>query len=274
VLPTPADARGRPWTRYRVGPVVVDAVRRDEVVSAFVARAAGGPGLRAGYVNAHVFERLHHDAELARAMERLDLVFCDGWGALLGLRALGAALPDRMTPPDFVDEILAGWAASGGRVFVLGDEIAAAAAMASKLHDRWPGIAAGHHHGFYSEADEAPLLDRIRSSGAGLVLAGMGTPRQELWIANLGERAPELSALAVGGLYRWYTGLESRGPRWLTDHGFEWLCRLVVQPRKVARRYLVGLPRFAFRVVSMRIRGARAEPATSPARPAIPRPPD
>jgi N-acetylglucosaminyldiphosphoundecaprenol N-acetyl-beta-D-mannosaminyltransferase len=79
-------------------------------------------------------------------------------------------------------------------------------------------------------------------------------------MADLRARAPELSALAVGGLFRWYTGTEHRGPRWLTDHGFEWLCRLVVQPRKVAGRYLVGLPRFAWRIARLRLRGERARP--------------
>jgi N-acetylglucosaminyldiphosphoundecaprenol N-acetyl-beta-D-mannosaminyltransferase len=86
----------------------------------------------------------------------------------------------------------------------------------------------------------------------------MGMPRQELWIERARGALPGCSFLAVGALFRWYTGIERRGPRWLTDHGFEWLCRLFVQPRKVARRYLLGLPRFAARVAWLKLRGARA----------------
>ncbi len=251
----------RPWRRYRVGPVVVDAIRRSELVDALVAASSGGEGRSAAYVNAHVFELLHSDRELAAATETMDMVFCDGVGALLGFRALGAVVPERMTPPDFIDEVLRDLRDRGGTVFLLGDETDVVARMSEVLEDRWPGIVAGVHHGFFPPSDLGSVAARIASSRANLVLVAMGSPRQELTIVALRRAGLGATLLAVGGLFRWYSGVETRGPRWATDHGFEWLFRLLVQPRRTARRYLFGLPRFGLRVVGLRLLGRYARVA-------------
>ncbi len=248
-------ARDR-WARYRLGPVVVDAIRKRELVDELVARASGRGRFATAYVNAHVFEQLHRDPDLARVMSAMDAVFCDGVGALLGFRLLGASLPERMTPPDFIDEILAGVYEKSVTVFLLGDEEEVVAKMAERTNARWPGVVTGHHHGFFAEAELGRVADQVKASGASLVLVAMGTPRQEKTIALLRASGLPQSMLAVGGLFRWCSGTEKRGPRWATDHGFEWLFRLLAQPRRTAHRYLLGLPKFALRIARYRFCGA------------------
>ena len=132
--------------------------------------------------------------------------------------------------------------------------------MRVRVETRWPGLVAGAHHGYFAASEETRVRERIAASGASLVLVAMGMPRQELWMDRNRAALPGCSMLAVGALYRWYTGTERRGPRWLTDSGFEWLARLSIQPRRVWRRYLLGLPRFAWRVLALRLRGVRATP--------------
>lgn len=244
---------------FRIGPARVDDIRCDELVSAIGQSARERQGLRASYVNAHVFELLHRNRVLQEAHARLELIFCDGFGAFLGFRLLGAPIPERMTPPDFIDEILERVADHGGRVFLLGDEARVVDLAAKKMNSRWPFLVVGTHHGYFEPEAIAAIDELVRASGADLLLVAMGTPRQELWLADLDARLPGLTALAVGGLFRWSSGFERRGPRWLTDHGFEWLCRLVVQPRRVASRYFIGLPRFALRILGLLLRGERAQ---------------
>ena len=252
------ESSGRPWRRYRVGPVVVDAIRRPDLVDALVAVSSGGQCRSAAYVNAHVFELLYSDGELAAATEAMDIVFCDGFGALLGFRALGAPVPERMTPPDFIDEVLGELRGRGGTVFLLGDETDVVARMADVLEVRWPGIVAGIHDGFFPPSDLGRVAARVVESRADLVLVAMGSPRQELTIVALRRAGLGASLLAVGGLFRWYSGVETRGPRWATDHGLEWLFRLLAQPRRTVRRYLFGLPRFGLRLAGLRLLGRYA----------------
>lgn len=252
------------WARYRLGPVVVDAVRKRDLVERLVSRSPESGGLTATYVNAHVFDLLHRDPELARVMATMDAVFCDGVGALLGLRLLGARLPERMTPPDFIEEVFAGLYEKGATVFLLGDEGEVAAKMAESTNGRWPGLVAGFHHGFFADADLGRVVDQVRSSGARLVLVAMGTPRQERTIALLRASGLPQNLLAVGGLFRWCSGTDKRGPRWATDHGLEWLFRLLAQPRRTAHRYLLGLPKFALRIARYRFYGAEVMRLKSP----------
>lgn len=244
--------------RYRLGPVVIDAIDREHLLSLVTTACRTGTGLTVGNVNAHCFELLFRDEKFAEVFAKMDVVFCDGYGAKLGLRLLGAQVAERMTPPDFIDALFGQLARSGGRVFLLGDEPAVVEKMVCAVDSRFPGLVAGAHHGFFTVEDEMELEETIRASGASLVLVGMGMPRQEEWIMRSRDSLPRCSMMAVGALFRWYTNTERRGPRWLTDFGFEWFCRLVMQPRRVAHRYLIGLPQFGWRVVRLWLAGQRA----------------
>lgn len=225
-------------------------------MAALLAAATKGECVRATYLNAHNFHLAWNNTPYRDLLRRFDLVFCDGVGLRLGLALLGLRLPQRMTPPDFVDRLFENLARAGLRVFLLGDEADVVAATADRLERRWPGLVGGYHHGFFAEAEAGEIAERISTADCRLVLVAMGSPLQERWIVNLAPRVGG-AWLAVGGLFRWYSGFERRGPRWLTDHGFEWLCRLLVQRRRVARRYLLGLPRFALLLLRLRLLGPR-----------------
>lgn len=247
----------RPYSRYRLGPVVIDTIRRDAMIDALMESVGRRQGLCAGYMNAHTFEALHENRELAEAVAKLGLVFCDGVGARLGLRFLGVPVPERMATPDFIDEIFSKLHQLHRSVFLLGDELQVTSAMATAVEKRWKGLVAGYHHGYFEADQERHVAQKILGSGAVMVLVAMGCPKQEIWMATQGGSLPGVTSLAVGGMFRWYTGYEWRGPRWFTDRGFEWLFRLIVQPRRVARRYLLGLPKFGARVLKYRLRGIR-----------------
>lgn len=246
-----------PVTRYFVGGVVIDALTPDQLIGVLASAADRRTTCTAGYLNAHNFLLAERDPALARTLAGFDVVFCDGVGLRRGLGLLGIDLPARMTPPDFVDRLVGALGRSGGRLFLLGDEPGVAERAAERYEAVAPGVVAGCHHGFFAAEEEAEVVRAIAASDARVILVGMGTPLQEQTIARLADTLPERTWLAVGGLFRWHAGIERRGPRWLTDHGFEWLCRLAVQPRRVGRRYLIGLPRFGLRLLRLRVTGPR-----------------
>lgn len=246
-LPPPVVVLGIPI--HPVSPVLL--------VETLVRWGAGPQQRRVLNVNVHAMNLAHEDAAFRRALQRADLVFCDGHGVRLGARLAGFEIPHRMTPPDWIDDFAAATAAAGQSVFALGDEPGVAETFQSKLIADHAGYqAAGSHHGFFAKhgADNDAVIARINGSGATHVLVGFGMPLQEEWIAANAERLSARILIPVGALFRWHAGVERRAPRWMTDRGLEWLARFGTHPVRHFRRYAIGNPRFLLRVLRSRLR--------------------
>ena len=130
-----------------------------------------------------------------------------------------------------------------------------ATAFQATLAAEHPGYRdAGSHHGFFAKhgADSDAVVDAINASGATHLLVGFGMPLQEMWITEHAARLRVATVLPVGALFRWHAGIETRAPRWMTDHGLEWLARLGSHPLRHFRRYVIGNPRFLLRVIRSR----------------------
>jgi N-acetylglucosaminyldiphosphoundecaprenol N-acetyl-beta-D-mannosaminyltransferase len=213
---------------------------------------------RVFYVNVHAMNLSHRDSDFAADIRSADLVFCDGYGVKLAARLLGEDIPQRMTPPDWIDAFAAATAAAGQRVFALGEELGVADRFQKALARDHSGYAhAGSHHGFFQKKgpENDHVIAMINASAADHLLVGFGMPIQERWIVENADRLRVRTAISVGALFRWRAGFEQRAPRWMSDHGFEWLDRLRRHPVRHFRRYAIGNPLFMLRVMRQRLRG-------------------
>jgi N-acetylglucosaminyldiphosphoundecaprenol N-acetyl-beta-D-mannosaminyltransferase len=185
-------------------------------------------------------------------MERADLVYCDGTGVRLGAWLAGENIPARMTGADWIDDLCALAVRDGLSLFFLGGAPGAASDAADVLQRRHPGLRiVGSASGYNVEAEVVESINRRRPD---ILLVGMGTPTQEKWIDAHRGALDVPVVWAVGALFDFVSGRIPRGPRWMTEHGMEWICRLVAEPRKLWRRYLIGNPYFFYRVVQSRLR--------------------
>lgn len=204
------------------------------------------------YANAHTMNLAGTDSRYRALLNEADLVYCDGTGVQLAARLLGDSLPERMTGADWIHDLARLCADHGHSLFLLGGTQGSAAEAAARLQLQNSGLEiAGTRAGFDLDGD---AIEAIRSSGADILLVGMGSPTQERWIATHRSELDVPVVWAVGALFDFVSGRIPRGPRWMTDHGLEWLCRLAVEPRKLWRRYLIGNPRFLWRVLRTRAR--------------------
>ena len=241
-----------------VGPVRVHDIRRGEIIDA-LAEDAPEPRLVAN-LNAHALNIAYKDLEFLRILNNAYVCFCDGFGIkLLAAMFRRGTIHDRTTMPGFVEEVAARLHREGKRMFLLGDEPGIADAYAAKLDAQWPGVVAGTHHGFILRdgAAEAEALRRIREARASVVCVGMGMPLQEKWIVKHMHDLPPARYMPVGAHFAWSTGARKRGPRWATDNGLEWFFRLIYEPRRMWRRYVIGLPEVTARTALWYLRGGK-----------------
>lgn len=211
-------------------------------------------------VNVHCLNLAYRDPELRRTLNDAPLVFCDGAGVVLGARLLGLPRPDRITYAEWMWS-LAGLAAREGlSLYLLGSGPGVAEEAARRLQLRHPALEiAGAEHGYFDKrpgsGENEAVLARISAADPDVLVVGFGMPLQERWLAANRERLGSGVALAGGAAFDYVSGRARRGPRLLTDNGLEWLARLLLEPRRLWRRYVIGNPLFVARVLRERLRG-------------------
>lgn len=232
--------------------VPIHPISREGTVALLAAAMDRRHPLTVLYANAHAIVLAQDDPQFHADLCAGDLVFCDGMGVWGAASLRGHPLPERFTPPDWIGEVLAQMATAGQRLFLLGGKRHGAERLAARLQERFSGLQLRAHHGFFETqgAEGQAVLTEIRAFRPDLLLVGMGMPRQERWLISQRGAHGATVAMAVGALFDYLVGSTPRGPAWMTDHGLEWLARLWYEPRRLGRRYLIGLPRFAWYVAT------------------------
>jgi len=219
--------------------------------------AESGNRHRVSYVNAHVLNQSLSNPELRRALRDSDLVYCDGYGVRLAARLIGLPVPHRMTGADWIWGIAAMCQESGRSLYLLGSDPGASTEAAAKLRKWYPRLEVrGTHHGYFdlNGPHSDRVLEHIAENPPDVLLVGMGTPQQEMWVEANHDRIEASVVWTVGALFDYVSGRVPRAPYWLADNGLEWIYRLAVEPRRMWRRYLLGNPAFLYRVLHERRR--------------------
>jgi N-acetylglucosaminyldiphosphoundecaprenol N-acetyl-beta-D-mannosaminyltransferase len=208
-------------------------------------------------VNAHCLNLCHESPALRGFFNGADVVFCDGAGVMLAARLLGGHIPERITYADWAWRLAAFAEAEGFSLFLLGARPGVAEEAARRLKARYPALViSGVHHGYFDHAAGSPeneaVLREIQAAKPDILLVGLGMPIQEYWLMENRHCIEAGVALTGGAVFDYVSGELRRGPRFLTDNGLEWLARLLVEPRRLWRRYLFGNPLFLLRVLGQR----------------------
>jgi N-acetylglucosaminyldiphosphoundecaprenol N-acetyl-beta-D-mannosaminyltransferase len=250
--------------RSRIFDIPVDLGRPPELIRRITGWVGSGkPARRVMYLNAHVLNQSRANPALREALEQADLVYCDGYGVRLAAKALDAEIPHRMTGADWIYGLAALCELAGQSVYLLGAEPGVTAEAARRLARWYPRLEiAGTHHGYFDigSAHDDRVVEDINARKPDIVLVGMGTPKQELWVAHNAARLQTDVLWTVGALFDYVSGRVPRAPRWLADNGLEWIFRLAIEPQRMWRRYLLGNPVFISRVMAQaRARHAAAQ---------------
>ena len=233
--------------------IPIDLAQPSDLLRTISGWASEGRTRRVMYVNAHVVNQSRVTAGLGDALRRADLVYCDGYGVRLAARVLKRPVPHRMTGADWIWDLARLCELTGQPLYLLGSEPPLAREAAARLGGRYPRLkVAGAHHGFFDvdSPHNERVIEEIAAHRARIVLVGMGTPKQELWVDRYADRLEGAVVWTVGALFGYVSGRTPRAPRWVADHGLEWSFRLAIEPQRMWRRYLLGNPVFLRRVLA------------------------
>jgi exopolysaccharide biosynthesis WecB/TagA/CpsF family protein len=213
------------------------------------------------YVNAHSLNLAYRDKSYRDALSRAHLVLNDGVGLDLAARMQGRAFPENLNGSDFTLRLLSFAAEKGWRVYLYGGRPGVAAIARERLCDTIAGLEiVGVCDGYDQRAAEEIVAD-IRAASAGVVIVALGQPQQELWLdSHLADTGCHLG-VGVGAFLDFASGRVVRAPRWMNRLGVEWLFRLVQEPGRLWRRYVVGNPLFLCRAWRLRATEWTAAPA-------------
>lgn len=207
------------------------------------------------YANVHTIN-LAQESDFFRAYlnQTADIVFCDGFGVKWGAKLAGLHIPERYTPPDWLATLCAGCVQRDHSLYFLGAKPTVADRAADTLRAQIPGLQiVGTHHGYFDKSpnsdENAAVLDAINAANPDVLVVGFGMPTQERWITDNHHRIDAPIILTVGAAFDYIAGETVRAPKWMTDNGLEWLGRLLIEPRRLWHRYLVGNPVFIYRVL-------------------------
>ncbi len=191
-------------------------------------------------------------------LNHLDLVTPDGQPVRWALNLLhGYGLKDRVCGPDLMPKVCEAAAAGGLGVYLYGSTPRVLEALGANLKRRFPGLRlAGSEPSRFrrlSEAEQAGTAERIRASGARILFVGLGCPRQEVFAYEMGRLLP-MPILAVGAAFDFHAGFLGDSPEWVKRLGLQWVHRLIQEPRRLWRRYLVTNTQFLVLLAAQALR--------------------
>jgi len=208
--------------------------------------------------NVHCLNLAHEHPWLCNFLNQSDIVFCDGAGVRLGARVLGYRIPPRITYADWIWQLAEFAESCSFSFFFLGARPGVADKAATRLKNCFPRLRiVGVHHGYFNKTPGSPengaVIQKINDARPNVLIVGFGMPLQERWLMENWDRLEANVALTGGAVFDYVSGELRRAPSWMTDHGLEWLGRLIIEPRRLWQRYLIGNPLFLWRVLKQRL---------------------
>ena len=181
-------------------------------------------------------------------LNQADHCFADGLGMRIAARKTGVRLKDNLNGTDMLPYLCQAAVANGASIYLLGGKPSIANATAQNLCLQYPNLRiAGSEHGYFEASSYLEVIEKINHSQADILLLAMGSPDQEKWLIEHANLINCRTAIAVGGLFDFYSGSISRAPLWMRELGMEWIWRLIQEPKAKFCRYIIGNPLFLIR---------------------------
>lgn len=223
--------------------VPVTPFSMEEAVSFLMDRIAKKMPTQVVTANAEIIMMARNDKRYGTLLQQADLVLADGAGTVWAGRTLGYEVPERVAGFDLFVELIKKSAEEGIKLYFFGAAPGIAEAAKAKAEMLAPGVSiVGTRNGYFSETDIEEIIDEINASGAQILFAALGAPKQEYWLRDHAKQLRPLIRIGLGGSFDVLAGKTTRAPHWMQKASLEWLYRLYKEPSRIGR--MMALPRF------------------------------
>ncbi len=239
ILPKPISLLGaamHPWTM-------------EQTVGEIGRRIKAGEFTQHVVVNTAKIVHMRDDQGLREAVLGCDIINIDGMGVVWAARILRFDVPERVAGIDLFFRLLADAQNHDHSVFFLGAEQHIVDQAVSVLQTHYPSLnIAGWHHGYFGD-DEVAVVQEIAESGATMLFVAMSSPKKEQFIHRWRHQLGVKFSMGVGGTFDIVAGKTRRAPSWMQKSGLEWLYRVIQEPGRMWKRYLVTNTKFAWMLI-------------------------
>lgn len=224
----------------------MDIATMPETVNFIEDRIKKGDFLQHVVVNVAKIINMQKDKVLADSVKACDLINIDGMGVVLGARFLGHDVPERVAGVDLFHELLTMSARCDFPVFLLGATEDVVSKTAARVKEKNPNLTiAGFNDGYFWD-DEESVVTMIKESGAKLLFVAITSPKKENFINKWQDKLGVDFVMGVGGTFDVVAGKVNRAPKWMQEYGLEWFYRVLQEPGRMWKRYLVTNSKFSW----------------------------
>jgi exopolysaccharide biosynthesis WecB/TagA/CpsF family protein len=248
----------------QIGPLGINRLSRAQAIDMLRTSLLLRFKMDVAICNAHTVLQAIDHPDYAETLSHMTL-FNDGIGVDIAARAItGKAFPANLNGTDLVPAILE-TIGLPLRIYLLGATPGSVGGAADFIDACYPQhVVAGYQDGYFPRHETDAVIARINAANADLLLVGMGNPMQERFIVENRQKLNPTLCIGVGALFDFLSGEVMRAPKFLQAAGLEWLFRLMQEPRRLGKRYTVGVCRFLIAVWRLRAAARRTRPGRRP----------
>jgi N-acetylglucosaminyldiphosphoundecaprenol N-acetyl-beta-D-mannosaminyltransferase len=210
-------------------------------------------------INAHSYNVARQDPEFYDALLGSDILIPDGVGAVLAIRVLTGKKIKKIAAYELMKYEFDQLSAIGGKCFFLGSSDRVLSLISERMSKEYPTIRIATYSPPYkpefTAEDNQAMIDAVNAFSPEVLFVGMTAPKQEKWVAKHIDRLNIKHVGCIGATFDFYAGTVDRAPDWMIGLGLEWLYRLIREPKRMWRRYVLGNPKFLWNVLKEKFKG-------------------
>ncbi len=231
--------------------IEIDAISMRQTLDIVEDAVANDKHIHHTVVNAGKIVLMQEDKELEKSVNEADLINADGQAVVWASKILGSPLPERVSGIDLMEELVKYSFGKGYKCYFLGAEEDVLSNLITLYKQKYSdNVIAGYRNGYFKKSDEKRIAKDISQSNANILFVAITSPKKEIFLNTYKKELKNINfIMGVGGSFDVIAGKVNRAPKWMQDFGFEWLYRVIQEPRRMFMRYLVGNTRFIYLVL-------------------------
>lgn len=229
----------------------VDDLSIEELHQKFTDALDNNSKLKVDYLNIYSANLSYELVWFSEFMNSCDIILCDGKGIQLACSLLGKRVPYQIAFNRWLWQFFQFCEKKKYSVYLLGSHQNVVDSALSKIKEKGISIRVQGSHGYFNKEgfENEEVIKKINGFAPDFLLIGFGMPLQEDWVQKNHKNLSVPIVINGGAYLEWISESVKLPPRLVSRFGFEWLYRLLLEPRRLAHRYLVGIPKFFFRIL-------------------------